>query len=389
MADPRIALVHDWLTGMRGGEKVLLEFCRMFPSARIYTLLWKPGSVDPEIERRIHQTSFLQKLPRSHAFYRYALPLFPAAVRSLEIRGADLVLSSSHAVAKGVRTPPGVPHVSYIHTPMRYLWDEAGGYFRFGRGIWWKRTALGAVAPYLRRFDLQTAAQVDHFIANSRTVQDRIRRFYHAGATVIPPPADTDFFRPAESPGDGGYYLIVSSLEPYKRIDLALEAFRGLRRPLIVAGAGTLERELRAHAPANVRFTGRVSAAELLRLYQGCRAVILAGIEDFGIVPVEALACGKPVVCCGRGGATESITDGETGVYFWPQEPDALAEAVECAERIDWDPALLRRHSLPFSRQRFHERVREFLRAHTGLSFNSPEAEDHATRSPAAVSASR
>jgi glycosyltransferase involved in cell wall biosynthesis len=389
MAEPRIALVHDWLTGMRGGEKVLLEFCRLFPTARIYTLLWRPGSIDPEIESRVHQTSFLRRLPRSYATYRYALPLFPAAVRSLQIRDADLVISSSHAVAKGVRVPPGVPHVSYVHTPMRYLWDETGNYFRFGRGSWWKRSALRAASPYLRRFDLRTAKGVDYFIANSQTVRDRIHRCYHAAAEVIHPPVDTDFFQPSEAPGHAGYDLIVSSLEPYKRIDLALEAFRRLDRPLVIAGSGSLERNLRAKASGNIRFLGRVSGVELRRLYQNCRAVIFPGIDDFGIVPVEALACGKPVVCCGRGGATESITDGETGVYFWPQEPGNLAEAVERAHRLQWNPALLRRHSLQFSRQRFHERMRAFFRDHLGLSFDSPGSEGSVSRLLATPAASK
>jgi glycosyltransferase involved in cell wall biosynthesis len=234
-----------------------------------------------------------------------------------------------------------------------------------------------------------TATQVDHFIANSQTVRERIARFYHADAEVIPPPVDTEFFRPAEMPGDEGYYLVVSSLEPYKRIDLALEAFRKLGRLLIVAGSGTLERELRAKASGNVRFTGRVSDAELLRLYQNCRAVVLPGIEDFGIVPVEALACGKPVVCCGRGGATESITDGKTGVYFWPQQSDALAAAVESAGQIEWNPAHLRAHSLQFSRQGFHERIRDFLCDRVGFPSRLPGSDSRVLPSPVAVTASK
>jgi len=371
MAEPRVALVHDWLTGMRGGEKVLLELCRMFPSARIYTLLWQPGSVDPEIESRIQQTSFLQLLPRSRTAYRYLLPLFPAAVRSLAIRDADLVISSSHAVAKGVRVPAGVPHVGYIHTPMRYLWDDADSYFRFGRGRSWKRAALQIVSPALRRFDLHTADGVDHFIANSETVRRRIQRLYRREATVIPPPVDTDFFRPASRSSESGYYLVVSSLEPYKRIDLALEAFERLDRPLRIAGSGTQANALKRAAGKNVTFLGRVSDADLLKLYQNCRAIVVPGIEDFGIVPVEALACGKPVICCGSGGVTETVTDGETGVYFWPQHRKALAEAIERSEATRWDQDKLRRSALRFSRERFRAGMREFLAARLGLDFDS------------------
>jgi glycosyltransferase involved in cell wall biosynthesis len=376
MAELRVALVHDWLTGMRGGERVLLELCRLFPTATVHTLLWNRGSVDPEIESRVRQTSFLQKLPGVARGYRKYLPLFPAAARSLSVAGADLVLSSSHAVAKGVRVARGVPHVSYVHTPMRYLWDETGSYFRFGSGGAWKRAALALVKPYLRRFDVETAREVDHFIANSENVRGRIRKFWGADAATIPPPVDTDFFTPACHAEPGDYYLIVSSLEPYKRVDLAVEAFRQLRRPLVIAGSGTLERELRASAPANVRFAGRVSDEQLRGLYRGCRALIFPGVEDFGMVPVEAQACGKPVICYGSGGVTESVTNGETGVYFGAQEPEALVDAVERADRHAWDAAEIRRRSLAFSRSRFRDRMESFLRIRLGLSLGPPRRPD-------------
>jgi glycosyltransferase involved in cell wall biosynthesis len=376
MAELRVALVHDWLTGMRGGERVLLELCRLFPSAQIHTLLWNRGSVHAEIEGRVRETSFLQKLPGVASGYRGYLPLFPSAARSLSVRGADLVLSSSHAVAKGVRVERGVPHVSYVHTPMRYLWDENGSYFRFGGGSGWKRMGLALAKPYLRRFDVETARGVDHFIANSENVRGRIRKFWGAEAATIPPPVDTEFFTPSESGDCGGYYLVVSSLEPYKRIDLAIEAFRRLRRPLVIAGGGTQEPELRARAPRNVQFLGRVTDERLRDLYRGCRALIFPGIEDFGMTPVEAQACGKPVICYGGGGVTESVVDGKTGLYFRPQEPEALAEAVERAEQRVWDAAEIRRHSLKFSRSRFRDRMEAFFRARLGLSLGFPHRPD-------------
>jgi glycosyltransferase involved in cell wall biosynthesis len=260
---------------------------------------------------------------------------------------------------------------------MRYLWDDADNYFRFGRGRSWKRAALQIVSPALRRFDLHTAGGVDHFIANSETVRRRIQRLYHREASVIPPPVDTDFFRPVRRSSEtrhrseSGYYLVVSSLEPYKRIDLALEAFEHLDRPLRIAGSGTHAKALRRAAGKNVTFLGRVADADLLELYQNCRAVIVPGIEDFGIVPVEALACGKPVICCASGGVTETVTGGETGVYFWPQSPEALAEAIERSEAICWDQDKLRRSALRFSRERFREGMREFLAARLGLDFDS------------------
>ena len=375
MAELRVALVHDWLTGMRGGERVLLELCRLFPTATVQTLLWNRGSVHPEIEARVRQTSFLQKLPGVAAGYRGYLPLFPAAARSLAVNGADLVISSNHAVAKGVRVAPGIPHVSYVHTPMRYLWDETGSYFQFSSSAW-KRAGLSLVKPYLRRFDVETARQVDHFIANSENVRGRIRRFWGAEAATIPPPVDTDFFSPAARAEADDYYLIVSSLEPYKRVDLAVEAFRRLRRPLLIAGSGTQQRELRAQAPENVRFVGRVSDEQLRGLYRGCRALIFPGLEDFGMVPVEAQACGKAVICYGRGGVTESVVDGATGIYFRAQEPEALAEAVERAERRAWDAAEIRRRSLTFSRSEFRDRIEAFLRIRLGLSLGPPRRPD-------------
>lgn len=376
MAELRVALIHDWLTGMRGGERVLLELCRLFPTATVHTLLWNRGSVHPEIEARVRQTSFLQKLPGVAAGYRKYLPLFPAAARSLAVSGADLVLSSSHAVAKGVRVAPGIPHVSYVHTPMRYLWDESGSYFQFGGGSAWKQAGLSLVKPYLRRFDVETARQVDHFIANSENVRGRIRRFWGAEAATIPPPVDTDFFSPAARAEPGDYYLMVSSLEPYKRVDLAVEAFRRLRRPLVIAGSGTQQRQLRATAPENVRFVGRVSDEQLRSLYRGCRALIFPGVEDFGMVPVEAQACGKAVICYGSGGVTESVVDGETGIYFRQQEPEALVEAVERAERRAWDAAEIRRHSLAYSRSEFRDRMEAFFRIRLGLSLGPPRRPD-------------
>ncbi len=380
MAEPRVALVHDWLTGMRGGEKVLLEFCRIFPKAKVYTLLWNSGTVHPEIERRVARTSFLQRLPRASSAYRLYLPLFPRAIRSLSIKDADLVISSSHAVAKGVDIPSGVPHVSYVHTPMRYLWDETNSYFRFGPGRRWKRAGLKLISPYLRRFDLASSETVDHFIANSETVRGRINRLYQRDATVIHPPVDTDFFRPASEPAKGNYYLVVSSLEPYKRIELAIDAFRRLGRPLWVAGSGSLRASLQRTAGENVRFLGHVPGRELRKLYQNCRALIFPGMEDFGIVPVEAQACGKPVVCYGKGGATESVIDGETGVHFLSQEPgaqepeaqepEALIQAVENLERGPWDSRLIRENSLRFSVSHFHDRMEAFLKSR--LSLNLP-----------------
>ena len=362
MDEPRVALVHDWLTGMRGGEKVLLELCRLFPKSEIHTLLWNRGSVHQEIEQRVVQTSFLQRMPGAATGYRHYLPLFPTAVRSLRIEDADLVLSSSHAVAKGVRVPKAVPHVSYIHTPMRYLWGDSRDYFSFGKGRLWNRVALAVVSPYLRWFDLRSGPSIDQMIANSEHVRDRVRRVYGRDARVIYPPVDTEFFCLDPALPIEDFYLVVSPLEPYKRADLAIDAFRLLQRRLVVVGTGTLEAELRAAASGNVQFTGRVSDGDLLGWYRRCRALVFPGIEDFGMVPVEAQACGRPVICCGRGGATESVMDGETGVHFRPQTVQALAAAVEQFEERSWDPEKIRRNSLRFSSSVFRARMAEAVR---------------------------
>jgi glycosyltransferase involved in cell wall biosynthesis len=354
----KIALVHDWLTGMRGGEKVLLELVRLLPKADLFTLLWRRGSVSPEIEERVQGTSWLQGLPARA--YRYYLPVFPAAIGSFDLAAYDLVISSSHAVAHAARAPR--KHISYVHTPMRYLWDAREDYFRFGRGAWWKRKALAALAPWLREFDRRAAARLHHVIANSRHVQERIRRVWGRDAEVIYPPVDTDFFTPGGEPED--YYLVVSSLEPYKRIDLAVDAFSGGPRRLLVAGKGTLERELRRLARAPVEFLGEVSDAVLRDLYRRARALIFPGREDFGMTPVEAQACGCPVVCYGEGGVLESVVEGITGVYFAPQTAEALRQAVERAERMEWDSEALRRQSLCFSRQVFQDRMKAFLDEH-------------------------
>jgi glycosyltransferase involved in cell wall biosynthesis len=250
---------------------------------------------------------------------------------------------------------------------MRYLWETSGQYFQFGRGLWWKSAALQLVSPWLRRFDASSSRGVHFFLANSENVRGRIRRIYGTEARVIYPPIDTKFFAPEEcakrapGPPGGDYYLVVSSLEPYKRIDLAVGAFSGGCRRLLVVGAGTLHNVLRARARPPVEFLGEVSDVRLRDLYRHCRALIFPGLEDFGIAPVEAQACGRPVVCYGAGGALETVSDGKTGVHFRPQTSEALLAAVRKLEKSTWDPQLIRRHSLQFSRERFRKELMSFL----------------------------
>jgi glycosyltransferase involved in cell wall biosynthesis len=357
----RVAIVHDWLTGRRGGEKVLELLLELYPEATIFTLLHVPGSTGSRIESHPIRTSFIQNLPLVAKHYRWYLPLFPRAVERLDLSGFDLVLSSSHCAAKGAVAPPGALHVCYCHTPMRYVWDRFEDYF--GSGLR-PRLVFGPGASFLRRWDRLSARRVHHFIANSRYVAARIRDYYGREAeAVIPPPVDTDFYTPAPEAGSSAepYFLVVSALVPYKRVELALEAFRGRPERLLVVGTGPSEAKLIALAAGNVRFLGWLSDEELRSLYRGCRAAILPGVEDFGIVPLEALACGAPVVAYGEGGALDTVKDGETGVLFREPTAASLSLAIDRVSGLRFNKESLRNWSLGFSRDRFLARMREFL----------------------------
>jgi glycosyltransferase involved in cell wall biosynthesis len=345
---------------MRGGEKVLLSLARLFPEAPIYTLLHVRGSVDPELEARDVRTSFLQHLPAARSRYRHYLPLFPVAAAGLDLAGFDLVVSSSHCVAKAVRPSPGAVHVCYCHTPMRYVWDRYDDYFGPGRVGPLARRLIPPLAAGLRAWDVATAPRVHRFAANSRYVASRIERYYRREAEVIPPPVDCDFFTPGED-RPGTYDLVVSALAPYKRIELALEAYRGTGWPLRVVGTGPEEARLRAAAPAEVRFLGHVDAVTLRELYRGCRTVVMPGVEDFGIVPLEAMACGRPAVVFAEGGGPESVEPGRTGLVFSEPEPESLRRALATLDSVRFDRLALRARAEAHRRGAFEARVRDFM----------------------------
>lgn len=348
----RVALVHDWLTGFRGGEQVLLSLARLFPEAPIYTLLHVKGSLPAELESRTIRTSFIGKLPFATRLYRHYLPLFPFAVRGLDVRAFDLVVSSSHCVAKSVQPGPNARHICYSHTPMRYVWDRFDDYFgpaRMGRA---GSAVLRVMAEGLRTWDVATSDRVHQYIANSQTVARRIRYFYGREALVIEPPVDTDFFTPGggdEAASD--YDLVVSALVPYKRIDLAIDAANLTTRRLLVVGNGAEEARLRARAKSNVEFLGSADRERLIGLYRGARALILPGVEDFGIVVAEALACGRPAVVNAQGGGAEIVNHGEFGQTF--KEPTGEAVAAALAQLVPGR----------FSRLSLHQRAATYSRA--------------------------
>lgn len=358
----RVALVHDWLTGMRGGERCLEVFCELFPRADLFTLLHVRGSVSPIIEGRRITTSFIQRLPGVEARYRSFLPLFPLAITRFDLGGYDLVLSSSHCAAKGVRVPPGALHLCFCFTPMRYVWDLYDEYFG-ARAGWAVRLLMPPVAAGLRRWDRTTAGRVHHFIAISRHVAERIAMFYGRDAEVIHPPVDLQRFRLSEEPGE--FYLVVSALTPYKRVDLAVEAANRLGLRLVVVGSGPEERALRARAGRTVEFLGWRSDAEVADLYGRSRALLFPGVEDFGIVPLEAMASGKPVIAFGRGGARETIvpldegSDSPTGIFFAEQTVGAVIDATRRyeANAHRFAPKVLRARAEAFDRPLFKERI--------------------------------
>lgn len=349
---PRVALVHYWLVGMRGGERVLEALCRMYPQADIFTHVLDREALSPFLQGRTIHTTFIQKLPWSRRFYQKYLPLMPLALEQLDLGGYDLVISSESGPAKGVLTRADVPHVCYCHTPMRYLWDFYPQYLAAASGP--MRLVMRPLISRLRLWDVCSSFRVDHFVANSTTVARRIRKHWRRDAAVVYPPVDVAGFVPGPGPRED-FYLCLGQLVEYKKVDLAVRACTRLGRPLVVAGVGAGRAALEALAGPSVRFVGRVSQEEAARLYASCRALLFPGEEDFGMVPVEAMAAGAPVLAYGRGGATETVRDGITGLLFEEQSEEAMCEAIRAFERREgeFDAARIRQHALGFDETRF------------------------------------
>jgi glycosyltransferase involved in cell wall biosynthesis len=362
----RIALVHDWLTGMRGGEKVLDVLCERFPDAELFTLLHVRGTVSPAIEHRRVHTSLLQLLPGVRYYYRECLPLFPTLVEQFDLDRFDLVISTSHCAAKSVLVPPTATHICYCHTPMRYAWDQFDAYFGPARIGGLASRFMRTIMARMARWDRDTSGRVHRYVTNSQHVAGRIRRYYNREATVVYPPVDTDFFHPDASVPER-FALIVSALVPYKRVDLAIEACRLAGLPLKVVGGGPDRDELeRTSRGANVQFLGRLSNEEIRDLYRRAAVVLMPGEEDFGLVPLEAQACGRPVVAYGRGGALETIVPEETGLLVGEATPAAFAHAIVRAITSEFDSGRIRRHAEQFGRARFGDEMEALIRETVG-----------------------
>ena len=355
----RAALVHHWFLVHSGGERVCDALCDILDRPDLFTLVCDPDTLTPNLRRCELTTSFIQSLPRARAWYRYYAPFYPLAVESLDLGSYDLVVSSDASAVKGVLTRPETCHVCYCHSPMRYAWNMAHEYVR-GAGFF-KRTAFTLLMHYLRQWDLNASRRVDYFVANSENVRRRIRKYYGREARVIYPPCDVDRFQLSDRTED--YYLFVGRLVGYKRADLAVRACSQSERRLLVVGGGPEESRLKSLAAPCVEFMGRQPDDRLAELYARCRALIFPAEEDFGLVPVEAQASGRPVVAYGRGGAVETVLPDRTGVFFQEQTVDALLEALKRLEGMEdrFDPEVIRNQAGQFGRKRFIAEMERFL----------------------------
>jgi glycosyltransferase involved in cell wall biosynthesis len=374
LAGLRVALVHDWLTGMRGGEKCLEVLCRAFPDATLFTLMHRRGALSPAIESMNIRTSPLQKVPGIFRHYRHLLPVMPVAARTWQPRDVDLVVSLSHCVAKAIIPPPGVPHVCYCFTPMRYAWQARETYLEAWKRRPLQRAAARLLLARLRRWDRRTASRVTHFVAISGTVQGRIARCYRRDSRVIQPPVDAEFYTPDPGgrPRDEGF-LVVSALVPYKRIDQAVAACTASGRRLTVIGEGPERSRLAAMAGPTVRFLGWQPDDVIRSHYRSCRALLFPGEEDFGIVPIEALACGAPVIALGRGGAAETV-DHSVGRTYPEPTVNALWRTLDAweADGCPYDASLARRRAEALALPLFRQRLLGFLAE--VVSSSSPHA---------------
>jgi glycosyltransferase involved in cell wall biosynthesis len=328
----RVAIIHYWLLNMRGGERVLERLLTLFPEADVFTHVYDPSAVSELIRSRNVRTTFIQRLPGAKRRYQSYLPLMPFALEQLDLRGYDLIISSESGPAKGVITPPDALHVCYCHSPMRYVWDHYPDYYGAAGAL--GRIAMPILYHGIRQWDTVSAARVDRFVANSSFVQRRIAKAYRRDSVVVHPPVDASLFQPSADIDER--YLWVGKMTPYKRADLAVDAFNELGLPLLMVGDGLMSARLRRRAGPNITFVPRMSFGELRTAYSRCRGLIMTAEEDFGIVPIEAMASGRPVLAYRRGGAVDTIEPEKSGLFFDQQCKESLTAAVECFEQ--WLP---------------------------------------------------
>jgi len=358
----KIAIVHDYLNQYGGAERVLEVIHLLFPSAPVYTLLHDPRQLPQRFAEWNVIPSFLNSIPGHRRHYQKMLSLFPQAIESFDLREYQIVISSSNAWAKGVITSPETLHVCYVHTPMRFAWD------------WFHQIPMEHsqltnlfLVPLLNRirlWDVSSSLRPDHYLANSIEVQHRVEKYYRRQSTLLYPPVDTDYFRPDEGKSAGDYFLIVSRLKPYKRLDIAVEAFNKLGHKLVVVGEGSEYGRLKRCAGPNIEFTGRLADDQLRKYYRNCKALVFPGLEDFGIAPVEAQACGRPVIAFGKGGCRETVLNNQTGILFHRQTADSLMEAVNAFDLSQFDRNSIRKHAQSFDRKIFEEKFIELLTKH-------------------------
>lgn len=366
----KVALVHDHLTQEGGAEKVLEAISEIFPQSPIFTLVYSPEKLGSWIHKKEIRTSFIQGLPFGIKRYKWFLPLMPIATESYDLSDFDAVISSSSALAKGVITPSKTLHICYCHTPTRYLWTESSQYVQ---ELQYNRLLKRIIFLYLTRlrvWDQAAAQRPDRFIANSKTVQNRIKKFYRRQSDIIYPPVDTSMFTISKDIGD--YFLIGGRLVAYKRYDIAIYAFKRLNMKLKVFGSGPEYKNLRSIAGSKTEFVGEISDKEKADLYKRCIAFIHPQLEDFGITAVEAMASGRPVIAYRGGGALESIIEGKTGIFFDYQDWAGLSDTVIRFEPDNFDPEFIRKHALKFSKEVFQERIKEYVEK-AYLEFRSKE----------------
>ena len=357
----RVAIIHYWLVGMRGGEKVIEALCALYPQADIFTHVYAPDAVSATIRTHRVTTSFIGSLPRARRHYKSYLPLMPMALEQLDLRGYDLIVSSESGPAKGVIPPAGALHVCYCHSPMRYVWNMFHDYReRTGRI---KKILMPPLSHYIRNWDAISANRVHEFVANSNTVAQRLRTYYRRDATVINPPVDTGAFTTVAPAEIGDYHLMAGELVPYKRPDLVVDAFNRAGKRLVVIGGGEMLRQLRSAAGPTVEVLGPQPFEVLRHHYARCRALVFPGEEDFGMVPVEAMASGRPVVAFGRGGATETVVEGRTGTFFREQSVEAVLDAIDRCDRAGYDPRACVARAAQFGTERFSREMAAFVAA--------------------------